>query len=254
MKINQKGFSVVEILTVVVIVGLIGTVGWLVYDRRKDKTDNQQTNTQTSEQKQETLKEELKNSNPYNFKELGISMDILNGWEVKSNPTLSEGANFYSWTVQKTGADGKIELSSTGFRGGFEGCEGNGSLTAATVKEVAPTQNANLMFMSWSYSYDNETNNRTGIVPMSETVFRATNNGSATAVANKDVKAGSYFFCISEPEAGFSLKLNNEAATGFSRMDRITALSSSSSGTKYLPLPANAHSYADIKTMLTTIK
>lgn len=237
MKSNQKGFSVVELLIIVVIVGLIGAVGWLVYDRQKNKTDNQQANTQTSEQKQEVPKEEAKNSTPYSFKELGVSMDILNGWEVKSNPTQSEGINFYSWTVQKSGADGKIELSSTGFQGGFEECEGTGSLTAATVKEVAPTQNANLMFMAWSYSYDNETNNRTGIVPTSETVFRTSNNGSVTAIANKDVKAGNYFFCISEPQAGFSLKLNNEAATGFSRKDRITALSSNSSpDIKYLPL------------------
>lgn len=254
MKVNQKGFSVVEILIVIVVVGLLGAVGLLVYDRQKSKTDSQQTNTQTTEQSKETPKEEAKTSTPYSFKELGVSMDILNGWEVKSNPTQSEGANFYSWTVQKSGADGKIELSSTGFRGGFEGCEGAGSLTAAKVKEVAPTQNENLMFMSWSYNYDNETNNRTGIVPTSETVFRATNNGSATAISNKDMKAGNYFFCISEPQAGFSLKLNNEAATGFSRKDRITALSSSSSDTKYVSLSATAQSYADIKTMLTTIK
>ncbi len=34
MKQNQKGFSVVEILIVIVVVGLLGTVGWLVYDRQ----------------------------------------------------------------------------------------------------------------------------------------------------------------------------------------------------------------------------
>jgi prepilin-type N-terminal cleavage/methylation domain-containing protein len=34
MKVNQKGFSVVEILIVIVVIGLIGTVGWLVYDRQ----------------------------------------------------------------------------------------------------------------------------------------------------------------------------------------------------------------------------
>lgn len=254
MKLNKKGFSVAEVLIVVVVVGLLGAGGWLVYDRQKSKTDNQQTNTQTSEQKQQTPDKKVKHSTPYSFKELGISMDILNGWEVKSNPTKSEGVNFYVWTVQKPGADGKIELSSTGFRGGFEKCEGSGSLTAATVKEVAPTQNTNLMFMSWSYIFDNETNNRTSIVPTAETIFRTTNNGSAAAIPNKDVNSGNYFFCILEPQAGFSLKLNNEAATGFSRKDKITALSSNSSDTKYLPLSTDAQAYTDIKAMLTTIK
>lgn len=56
MKANQKGFSVVEILIVIVIVGLLGAVGWLAYDRQKSKTDDKATNFQTNqqEQKQET--------------------------------------------------------------------------------------------------------------------------------------------------------------------------------------------------------
>lgn len=48
MKKNQKGFSVVEILIIIVVVGLIGTVGWLVYDRQKTKTPDSQPDTQTS--------------------------------------------------------------------------------------------------------------------------------------------------------------------------------------------------------------
>lgn len=252
MKANQKGFSVVEIFIVIIVVGLVGTVGWLVYDRQKNKTSDS-SNAQVSTPQEETPKEEAKKSTPYTFRELGISMDVLNGWEVKANPTKEEGVNFYNWTVEKVGVDGKISLSSGGFRGGFRDCEGSGSLTTATIKEVALTQNANLMFMSWSYSYDNETNNSTSIVRTDETVFRTSNNDSTTAIANKDVKAGSYFFCLSEPQAGFSLKLNNEAVTGFPQ-DRISALASSSSDAKYVTLPANAQSYADIKAMLTTIK
>lgn len=64
MKINHKGFSVVEILAVVAVVGLLGAVGWLVYDRQKNKDSNSQTTAQTSqqEQKKETTKEE---ANPY---------------------------------------------------------------------------------------------------------------------------------------------------------------------------------------------
>jgi prepilin-type N-terminal cleavage/methylation domain-containing protein len=62
MKANQKGFSVVEILIVIVVVGLLGAVGWLVYDRQKSKTDNKDTIAQTNqqEQKQEAPKEEAK--------------------------------------------------------------------------------------------------------------------------------------------------------------------------------------------------
>lgn len=61
MKINQKGFSVVEILIVIVVVGLLGTVGWLVYDRQNNKSDKEKANTaqtQTETQKVETPKQE----------------------------------------------------------------------------------------------------------------------------------------------------------------------------------------------------
>lgn len=52
MKINQKGFIVVDILIVIVVIGLIGTVGWLVYDRQKSKT-SEPLNTQTSTQQKD---------------------------------------------------------------------------------------------------------------------------------------------------------------------------------------------------------
>ena len=256
MKSNQKGFSVIEILLVIIIVGLVGAVGWQVYDRQNNNsgTTSKDTNTQVSQQ-EESVEESKQGSTTYSFKELGISMDILDGWEVKTNHTQVEGINIYDWTVEKAGADGKIILRSSGFRGGFYGCaEAGDQLTAATVKEVAPTQNENLMFMSWSYDYDNETNNSTGIVLTTEAVFRTTNNSSAPAIMNKNVKAGSYFFCLSEPQAGFFLRLNDEAATGFSRKDNISAFASNSSNSNYVPLTADAESYQEIKTMLTTIK
>ena len=64
MKSNQKGFSVVEILIVIVVVGLLGAVGWLVYDRQKSKT-SETSNTQVStSQKEETPKQETK-ADPY---------------------------------------------------------------------------------------------------------------------------------------------------------------------------------------------
>lgn len=252
---NSAGFGAIELLLIVVVVGLLGFVGWYVYSQ-KNKNNNQQTATQTtSQQQEETPKEETKKPAPYSFKELGISMDISTGWEVKSNHGQENGANYYRWTVEKAGADGKIELSSTFFQGGFEGCEGSGSLTAATIKEVASTQNSNLMFMSWSYSYDNQTNNRVGIVKSDETSFRTTNNGSITPLKNKDVKSGNYFFCISEPTPGFSLSLNKEQSpASSSRKDRIKALPSTNSGSGYVELSPTAQSYADIKTMLNSIK
>lgn len=49
MKATQKGFSVVEMLIVIVIVGLLGAVGWLAYTRQS-KGKNAAPNTTNSEQ------------------------------------------------------------------------------------------------------------------------------------------------------------------------------------------------------------
>lgn len=61
MKTNQKGFSLVEILLIVVIVGLIGTVGWLVYDRQSSKSREQgiastKSKTENAAVEQKTVK------------------------------------------------------------------------------------------------------------------------------------------------------------------------------------------------------
>lgn len=245
MKSDHRGFSIVDLLIVVIVVVLIAVIGWLAYDKMGKGGAEDQINNQQNQGQQEK-------SAPYNFEQLGVSMDVLDGWSVKTNHTQQEGANFYEWTVEKADADGKISFKSNGFKGGFYGCSESGDpLTVATVKDVVPTQNPGLVFMHWSYDSGGKTNNNVGIVLADEAVFRAVNDSSAAGIPNKDVSAGEYFFCLSEPKAGFSLGLNNEASPGFSRTDSISALASDSSGAS---LSDNAQSYADIKAMLTTIK
>lgn len=53
MKSNQKGFSVVELSVIIVVVVLLGAVGWLFYDRQKNKSDKQPI-AQSSQQTEET--------------------------------------------------------------------------------------------------------------------------------------------------------------------------------------------------------
>jgi Tfp pilus assembly protein PilV len=50
MEKKQSGFSIVEILIIIVTVGLVGTVGWLVYDKQKSKdiTSTQKQATETA--------------------------------------------------------------------------------------------------------------------------------------------------------------------------------------------------------------
>lgn len=83
---NQKGFSFVGLLTIVVIVGLLGAVGWLVYDRQKNKTFNLQDSTkQTAEAPtQETTK----------------APDPYEGWKTYTNSKLSYSFKYpRNWSV-----------------------------------------------------------------------------------------------------------------------------------------------------------
>jgi prepilin-type N-terminal cleavage/methylation domain-containing protein len=64
MKSNQKGFSVVEILIVIVVVGLLSAVGWLVYDRQKNKVDDKPVTHTSTTQKEETPKQETAKPDP----------------------------------------------------------------------------------------------------------------------------------------------------------------------------------------------
>lgn len=66
MKNNQKGFSLVEVLIIVVTVGLVGAVGWLVFDRQKstsNDTGNSKTQAVTNDETADW--EEVKNSANY---------------------------------------------------------------------------------------------------------------------------------------------------------------------------------------------
>lgn len=60
MQANEKGFSVVEILAIIVVVGLLGAVGWLVYDRQKSKTDEPTTQSSTKQTIQDDAKQDSK--------------------------------------------------------------------------------------------------------------------------------------------------------------------------------------------------
>lgn len=77
MKRNQKGFSVVEILIVIIVVGLIGTVVWVVYDRQG--TNNSQATK--SEQKQETKKDETTTQQPEEYAGWKVHKD--SNWKLE---------------------------------------------------------------------------------------------------------------------------------------------------------------------------
>lgn len=101
MKRNEKGFGIVELLVIIVVIGLIGAVGWLVYDRQKSKQNNAETTQQSSGDqivaKNDTKQEVDTLINPgwkrYTSERLKISFEYPSDWYVKEqkseNPAVA---------------------------------------------------------------------------------------------------------------------------------------------------------------------
>lgn len=134
MKNNQKGFSVVEILIVIVVVGLLGAAGWLVYDRQNKTNNSEQSagNTQNGKLKEQQANSEAQpaqtvdeTQNWTNFtSSKGWQLRIPDGWELYTD-TTSAGLTAYSSLEYKAGTRAVIEKTSFGRGGPFVLSTGN---------------------------------------------------------------------------------------------------------------------------------
>jgi len=130
MKNNQKGFSVVEILIVVVIVGLVGTVGWLVYDRQKSKSDDKDTAVQTSQQEssknQTVTPKPVPNTGYLVVKEWGVKIKMKDADKVSYDYTAKVYENDKGKADSSIGLKVKPEFLEN------KSCEPSVSLTRYT--------------------------------------------------------------------------------------------------------------------------
>lgn len=107
MQVNQKGFSVVEILIVIVVVGLLGAVGWLVYDRQKDKTSNSTATTSTT--KADTTPKTTEAADPYKDWQSYCDTRAKSCFKYPQGWNLQHGASI---NTQLNSPDAKLEKFS----------------------------------------------------------------------------------------------------------------------------------------------
>ena len=90
MKTNQKGFGILEILISVVFIGLIGFVGWKIYQNSREESSDATTQTSVSENTNKTT--DKKCPIPTNLKEPLKFECNGNDWDVNSKykPTTDE--------------------------------------------------------------------------------------------------------------------------------------------------------------------
>lgn len=82
MRTNQKGFGAVEVVVAIVIVGLIATISWLVYDRQRSQTTEKQDTTQQTSR--ETSGSDEDSSEQKTF--AGIKYTQPSGWTTSTGP------------------------------------------------------------------------------------------------------------------------------------------------------------------------
>lgn len=114
MEVNQKGFSVFEGLIVIVVIGLVGVVGWLVYDRQNNKTENESTTTssQIPETTANNSKASSKTSNVQTVD--GIKYSVPEAWKSAKGPfkdpeVAGSGQYLLSPDYQEAG-DGQLSI------------------------------------------------------------------------------------------------------------------------------------------------
>jgi prepilin-type N-terminal cleavage/methylation domain-containing protein len=95
MNANQKGFSVVEILIVLAVVGLIGGAGWYVWHSRASKDTSSTTSPSTST----TTKPNTVESTPSNLSKYDddyVSFSYPSDWKVEKQYTFTDDYGAYS--------------------------------------------------------------------------------------------------------------------------------------------------------------
>ena len=128
MKKNQKGFSVVEVLVVVIIVGLIGAVGWLVYDRQStSKKMVSPTTINSAADQKEASKAETPVVDPYkdwkagSFKYTKLTYKIPSNWQDISDNTKFQDGEYKYEEVKIKNADGFVlSMSVNNLPRGYE--------------------------------------------------------------------------------------------------------------------------------------
>lgn len=106
MKVNQKGFSLVEIVVVIAVVGLLGAVGWIVYERQKSKAGIQGTTAQTNQQGQKQKAYEGWKSGTFKYTKL--SYKLPPNWKDISDNTVFQDGNYKYEEIELKAADGFV--------------------------------------------------------------------------------------------------------------------------------------------------
>ena len=92
MRKNEKGFGIVELILIIVVIGLIMAVGWLFFDRQKEKNNEttgnnvQQQVVKNTETQEETKPDPTASWQTYTNVNGKFSFKYPPTWKFANNP------------------------------------------------------------------------------------------------------------------------------------------------------------------------
>ena len=130
MKTYQKGFSVVEIILVgLIVVGLLGTLGWVYLSKMQEKDNNANSSKQeTNQTNQDPCRDDSDDAGNGTFcsTDIGISVQVPDAFKGKIAPI----ENYTVYTQSSINEEPKIfRVSDVAFEGTLKGTNDQYSLT-----------------------------------------------------------------------------------------------------------------------------
>jgi prepilin-type N-terminal cleavage/methylation domain-containing protein len=133
MKANQKGFSAIEIILVIVVVGLIATLGWVYFSKIQNTKDagtdsSKQEANQTSQQNKCAGGSDSAENDTFCSEQIGVSVQVPDAFKGKILPI----ENYTVYTQNTINEEPKIfRVSDTAYEATIKGPNDQYSLTIA---------------------------------------------------------------------------------------------------------------------------
>lgn len=103
---NQKGFSIGQVLLVIVVLGLIGGVGYYVYSRQSSTPTTEPTSTPVTPAADTTDENETATADWKTYSGMTISMKYPETWKSLEDPRETDTVHFTSADYVAPGEDG----------------------------------------------------------------------------------------------------------------------------------------------------